>query len=653
VSRCTLELAGECVVVAQGGTPEAEYLLFDPGDIELSASGPGTIREAGYRTTAGEARGRLAQAGLTRRLAEEVAAATLPFAKAFARGAAVRRIAAQLEAAEIFDGQCYDTATARYLGAWLDLPALVSAVAARLDIAQGAEPVVLFQGLHLAALLAEHPDDAPLVLNTSEVTGQRRPGERTFRRLVVHQPGVLLEALRGLRLGREPTTTETGPGRTEIVRWLRQRAQRLPASASRFAAMQAALGARDQPQRGPLAAADLWQLETRLSMGETEGVLDRVEGIERTRGRLPGTTYLRERVALLAGAEEPRAIAERVSALSTSMAEFHELQLLAAEAWSAAGDVRRARAFARDLSDNASACDALRMQAREVLETTGRATTAPEGAVPVIPKPPLAPSAGRVEDDLGLEGVTEVRRPGGLGGEDLPPSKTDKSSGRHFRPDLETAPAPEGRIALEWRDQRWPRALVLPPVSSDLSAPSARIEPVASPSGSAPPAGVGPERLESLGLPPGLQDAAPPSDERPRTPQAARLLFTYLARELGRELRVRHGVDVRTDVDGLELAQRYLFEACPQEEARSAEERREVMRHGAFLSELLARRLGARWVDLDPPDPGQWAMAVPSFSRAAEVSRIWPVGRILRYIAQRHRERDLVSYYLELEAFAR
>ena len=93
VSRCTLELGGELVAAAEGATLEAEYALFDAGEIELSATAPGTIRETGYRTTVGEARTRLAHLGATRELAEEATAiAKAWIAKAYARGAAVRRI---------------------------------------------------------------------------------------------------------------------------------------------------------------------------------------------------------------------------------------------------------------------------------------------------------------------------------------------------------------------------------------------------------------------------------------------------------------------------------------------------------------------------------------------------------------------------------
>jgi hypothetical protein len=150
-----------------------------------------------------------------------------------------------------------------------------------------------------------------------------------------------------------------------------------------------------------------------------------------------------------------------------------------------------------------------------------------------------------------------------------------------------------------------------------------------------------------------MRDEAPPHDEPPRAPPAARLFCTYLTRELGRELRMCHGVELRCDLEGLELAQRYLREAVAGEKVRTAEDEREVMRHGAFFSELLAIRLGARWIDLEPGDPARWAMLVPSRSRNTEVCRTWPFGRILRFVALKHKERDLVAHYLQIEAHAR
>ncbi|MDP9001403.1 MAG: hypothetical protein M3O46_14980, partial [Myxococcota bacterium] len=246
--------------------------------------------------------------------------------------------------------------------------------------------------------------------------------------------------------------------------------------------------------------------------------------------------------------------------------------------------------------------------AREVVDATGRAPTTPVG-VPPIPKPPLAPSG----TDLHLP---DSDRPSNHGS-DRPPIR-------------------------------------LGSLVADLSFPPFRVELRAERAWSiAPEREVDTEDVEILSLPPGIREESVRDDEPPRTPPAARLACTHLARELGRELRVRHGVTLRSDVDGLEVAQRYLRETLTTEGVRSVEDEREVMRYGAFLSELVARRLGARWIDLQPPDPARWAMLLPSRVRTTEVCRIWPFGRVLRFIALRHKERDLVSYYLQLEAQAR
>lgn len=610
VTRCILDLGGDLVSVANGGALETEYALFDPADIELSAAGPGTTREVGYRTTAGEARARLTSLGVTRELAEQaVASARAWIVHAYARGAAVRRIVDQLGAAELFDGRTYDAASRRYAGAWLDLPELTVALSGDLDPVRASN---LLQALHLAALLAERPEGDSLMLTTAELTAQRRPGERTFKRVALNEPQALVHALGALRRAPEREgRPETGPGRQEILTWVRGRV--LHASAAdteRFAAVEAALAVRDPPVRGPLADAELWAIETKLSLGEVDGALELIDAIERRRGRLPGTTYLRARVALMARTEEAHAIAERVAALSTSMSAFHELHLLAAQAWAAAGDVRRAHAFARDLSEDGTASELLRLQAREVLDATGRATTAPEGGVPHIPKPPLAPSR------------TDIEVP-----TSHPPSLAGHGGG-------------SGRAGDE-------RARML---EVGLSLPPFRVEPClegAWPAGA--DRGTHAELVETLSLPPGTHDQPPPHDEPPRTPHAARLVCTYLARELGREFRIRHAVELRSDLEGLEIAQRYLHESVDGERARTNEEQREVMRHGAFLAELLARRLGARWNDLEPSEPGRWAMLVPSRASPDEVRRVWPFGRVLRFVAMRHKERDLVSYYLQLE----
>ena len=164
-----------------------------------------------------------------------------------------------------------------------------------------------------------------------------------------------------------------------------------------------------------------------------------------------------------------------------------------------------------------------------------------------------------------------------------------------------------------------------------------------------------------LSLPAGLQGMpAPATDDPPRSPPAARLAFTFLSRELGRELRMRHGVELHTDLEGLEVAQRYLREKLSDGRVRSREDERELMRNGAFLSELLARRLGAHWADLDSTESVRWAMLIPPVQPVLpdalgprEPAHVWPFARVLRFVAMGHRERDLVSYYLELEARSR
>jgi len=614
MSRCTLELGGIVIVVADDGMLGAEYALFDAGDIELSATGPGAIRETGYRTTVGEATARLSHFGLSRSLADEAVAVTRPWiARAFARGAAVRHIVDRLGASELFDGRSYDPASERYSGAWLDLPALVVALSAELEPVRAAN---LLQALFLAAILSERPHEEALVLSTTELTAQRRPGERTFKRAQVKEPHDLLRAFSGLKQARERMASESGPTRQEVISWLRARAPLLPGAGHRVASIEAALGARQPPLRGPLVDAELWALEMKLSVGETEGVLERLAAIEQRRGRLPATTYLRDRVAFISRTEEARPIAERVSALSTSMSAFHELQLLAAQAWAAAGEVRQAHAFARDLLEDSAACDSLRIRAREVLDATGRATTAPEGGVPLIPKPPLTPSG----TELDGASDTPMRAYG------------SRTSHEHAR----TA----GEPALS--------------LVADLSLPLLVIEPRADWSESVPgETHMAVETVETLSLPPGMGDEPPPHDEIPRSASAARLTCTYLARELGRELRMRYGVELRSDVEGLETAQRHLCETLVADRVRTAEDEREVMRHGAFLSELFARHLFARWVDPNAADPARWAMLVPSRSRPDEICRIWPFRRVLRFVAQRYRERDLVSYYFQVEGCAR
>jgi hypothetical protein len=90
------------------------------------------------------------------------------------------------------------------------------------------------------------------------------------------------------------------------------------------------------------------------------------------------------------------------------------------------------------------------------------------------------------------------------------------------------------------------------------------------------------------------------------------------------------------------LSQRYAGASLADTKTTS-----ELLRHGALLSEIIARALGGAWVDVGPSECGYWAMLVPP------ATRCWPIGRVYRFVALGNRERDLVAYYLDLDKRAR
>ena len=152
------------------------------------------------------------------------------------------------------------------------------------------------------------------------------------------------------------------------------------------------------------------------------------------------------------------------------------------------------------------------------------------------------------------------------------------------------------------------------------------------------------EVVETLSLPPGLHgQISPMEDELPRTYLDARVLFTHMSRRLGREYREKHQISLRTSVESIEQMQAVLRDRFPGGVIRTRDDYFFVRRHGALLSEILARTLEAEWVDIAPTEIGYWAMIVPP------KTRVWPFGRVLRLLTRGHHERDLVSYYLELK----
>ncbi len=123
--------------------------------------------------------------------------------------------------------------------------------------------------------------------------------------------------------------------------------------------------------------------------------------------------------------------------------------------------------------------------------------------------------------------------------------------------------------------------------------------------------------------------------------------MTRLSRDLARDYRLWYGKSLRCNVLAVDAMQQHLshrFAGAPIADEKVAWELR---RHGSLLSEILARALGGVWVDVGPSEPGFWAMIVPPSTR------LWPIGRVYRFVALGNRERDLVSYYVDLEARVR
>jgi hypothetical protein len=129
-----------------------------------------------------------------------------------------------------------------------------------------------------------------------------------------------------------------------------------------------------------------------------------------------------------------------------------------------------------------------------------------------------------------------------------------------------------------------------------------------------------------------------------------RIRMTALARELAREYRLSYGTTLQTDKACIEAMQHHLRRrfAHAQKDARTSRMfDEELTQHGALLSEILVRTLGARWVDVSSPELGRWTMVVPPGTR------VWPIGRVYRFFEQGQRESDLLAFYVELETAAR
>jgi hypothetical protein len=388
-------LVGDRVVLRSPSPPEAEYGLFEIGDIELRASEPGRVREHGYQTTAERARNRLESMGITPSLGRECASFMQPtLAEAYSRGPAVRHVSRYLGPTELFQSDVFEPVSQTYHGVFLDLPELVR----DLDLAASERVSATLQALYLAALLDSEAPDTTVFLKTDAWTRNRKPGERTHKRPHLGDPRKIASALGELaRLEPQPDIKDQ-LARADVLAFLRARSDAAPDDDARalYRSLEQGISIRGKPERGPLSDPALWAIEQRIDQNQLDGIMMAVEEVERTYGRTPGTTYVRARASLAMRLEPPKLVAERVSALALSMTSFSELLLLAAEAWLEAGDSRRAMPYARDLVDAPGIDEGLLLKAQRMLaRAVGAAPESSPGKrtyADGIPAGPLPPS---------------------------------------------------------------------------------------------------------------------------------------------------------------------------------------------------------------------------------------------------------------------
>ncbi len=832
----SLQIAGKTVVETSAGAFHVEYGLFDAGEISLGRNALGRPIEHGYATTAGDALHRLAQLGATPHLAQTCADVMHPtLVQAYARGPMVRKLATLLDSQLLFESGRYDAEARHYLGTFLDLASLAH------DLGRPGAGA-LFQALYLCLLLSGVEADASVELDTRALTAGLKPGERTHHRVALDGLSELPALLQDLA-NRGGGRGARGPDleRAELLALLDERAM----PGADLGAYRSALDTREPPAKGPLARADLWEIELLLDAGDYPAAAEKLEQVERG-GRTPATAYQRARHDLLAGVEDPAVLAPRLSALALSMSSFVELGLLAGEAWMAAGDARRASAYANDVVATRGIDATLRERAASVLrgvvlppivprpkpsrpqptaqvleqktpsffpdpraeprsalgaranlpdeldsaprrpshpalarvpapaapasapQPAAAPVAAPASAPPPRPEPlvdppasapvlvpvpppsdpaPIGPPSDAEPDEVTLPPNTKaaeseppsiptlvavapapVPAPAAIGadlGADFPdPSSPafspaddtlppNASTGRLVAAAVlpeepaparaPSAPAPSGvasvapdpspgggPVATELTSEPAPESAVgdaFPPVpvpfpSSfpaeaapehgrgallDLEAPISELPtPTLSgefmrgashpPSVEADPVSIfgraplfprsDPDAAElaaELPLPPCLSGALL-VDTQPSSVLEARVQNTLLSRELGLRYRSARNVELRADLSGIEHMQAYLFRRFASGVVDGPEGARDLQLHGAFLSEILARRLGAEWTDLSAHELGHWEMLVPPGNR------VWPFGRISRLIVKGHKERDLVAYFLELES---
>ena len=526
-------VVGDWVVARAEQSLEIEYALFVPSDVLLTAKAALGTRERGYLTTAGIARTRLADAGVTTELADEAFVALGPL-RALARTPNVARVCDRLGPGEAFQGGWYDAEERLYRGAWLDLELVAKACA---------DPNVAFamQLVHLACVLEDVDANVPVRLLTNQ--DDAPAGTRSWHRVETNFVTELPDALQSARRPFETQMIDAKEIDADLVADLHARAAMSPRERSRLYALSASLSG--APVDVELIVTD--ELEVRME---------------------PLLVELHNHRAMLAGEAHVREVAQFFTAMTEKNASLCDLAVLASRAWLASGEIAYARYFARRVTDDPTATLAARAAATEILEST-TPTNESMQPPPVMDEAPITPA------------LIDLPIPDAPAGASLPPMVD---------------------------------ATKLPPVALSTTAAS--------------------EVIETM--------PAPDDDLRAR--------MTKIAREVARDYRLAYGVTLKTDVTAVEAMQRHLRRRFA--DARADERLRnmlvtELTRHGALLSEILARALGATWTDVSEIELGRWEMIVPPGTL------IHPIGRVYRFFQQDRREDDLVAYYTLLERNAR
>jgi hypothetical protein len=153
------------------------------------------------------------------------------------------------------------------------------------------------------------------------------------------------------------------------------------------------------------------------------------------------------------------------------------------------------------------------------------------------------------------------------------------------------------------------------------------------------------EEAETMRLPDGATEDMLAPGGAARGTVEARIAMTRLARELGREYRCRYSIRLTVDAAGIEAMQYHLLRRLAEAQFDETSETTldaDATRHGALLSEILARKLGAAWLRVGAGHPTDWSMRLPPGYR------VWPVWRIHNFLRQPWGGRGALLDFYEL-----